>query len=758
MKRKIVVLITAALLVSSLGSCGHKGGSADLASLINYKPAESSMEETTEEPSYEEPDISYEEPSYEKPEIRQDGKILAWNDVDIVRAFPDSFDNPGIVNVSNTYLPKNYTASVPAYSIAADLSNIENIGNFSNLNEKQRNMIASNGFVVMPTDEEQLFYIYESNLYNKVPNFISTDSVLQLYHLYFDYALRDTENEYFFYDTIKMNMYMIVDLMDQYDSVTDADVKEAYKRAIAYFCTANYCLGIELPEGIDSEIAALAGAEYANIQSYSGTLSAITGEYIDFSIFKPRGHYTRTPELEKYFLAFSLYGNMPLKFHNDTGIDKVKTLTAMIISDTLVQNVAAKEVWDNIYSVTEFMVGESDDISPVELSGIINDLYGYLPVGDDLLTKYDSFTVKIDGLRTPAIAKANAKPELRFMGTRYLPDSDMFTNLTVDIIRPVPTGAEVFAVYGSEQAEKVVNEIYRPQDMWSDYTTNYNLLTQRFRSQSVFERTSNVYNGWLYALSALVTSKGEGYPMFMQNEAWKNKSLTTALASWAELRHDTILYGKQSGAECGGDEEEPPELMAYVEPDPEFFARLYYLVETTYDGLSKRGILSDNIRYKTESLLDEITFLKGIAEKELRGEDLSAEERSSLLYYGGTLEWLSSTMADSSDWYQIENETDRRMGVIADVHSAAPLYLEEAVGNACEIYVAVPQNGKIYLTRGAVFDYYEFCSETRLTDEEWQQKIINKETPDRVPYVDTFMDQDGGEPVPVPDSPFTTGC
>ena len=46
----------------------------------------------------------------------------------------------------------------------------------------------------------------------------------------------------------------------------------------------------------------------------------------------------------------------------------------------------------------------------------------------------------------------------------------------------------------------------------------------------------------------------------MQTTAWQDKELNITLASWAELRHDTILYVKQSYtmAEREGMFEEPP--------------------------------------------------------------------------------------------------------------------------------------------------------------------------------------------------------
>jgi hypothetical protein len=54
----------------------------------------------------------------------------------------------------------------------------------------------------------------------------------------------------------------------------------------------------------------------------------------------------------------------------------------------------------------------------------------------------------------------------------------------------------------------------------------------------------------------------------LRSRAWQKKQLQTAAASWAELRHDTILYAKQSYS--GSIICEYPE--GYVEPYPAFFA------------------------------------------------------------------------------------------------------------------------------------------------------------------------------------------
>ena len=57
--------------------------------------------------------------------------------------------------------------------------------------------------------------------------------------------------------------------------------------------------------------------------------------------------------------------------------------------------------------------------------------------------------------------------------------------------------------------------------------------------------SASLYAGWLDTLRPLLEVKGEGYPVFMQNEEWVKKDLECFAGSYTELKHDTILYAKQ---------------------------------------------------------------------------------------------------------------------------------------------------------------------------------------------------------------------
>lgn len=666
-----------------------------------------------------------------------------------------------------SYKELEIVAKVAPYQVNADLSNIENLSQFSNLTQKQRERIAEQGFVVVPTNQEQLFYIYEDNAYKKIPGFITTDSVLQLYHLFFDYSLRNIEQDIFYPDLIRLNSSMLAELNVLYAESEESD-KDEVGSVLAYFGACMLLLDGELPDDFPTELVEMVNEEYRLANEAAGrTTSPIAKTEVDYSLFKVRGHYTRTDELGRYFKCMSMYGVMPFVFFDSGKRLEDNAKKAIIATGTLynLEKSSGIEIWEKIYSTTEFFVGAADDLSPHDIAYVIQQVYGGMPKPDEIDTKMDAFYDVLKKLRKPQIVSKREGDatdlQMRFMGQRYIADSEILQNLSEPFARAFPTGLDVFAVFGSKRAEELLDELYKPKEMWEGYVESFQKLAKEFRGQSIDEQTSNIYNSWLYALKSLPVRHEGDYPFFMKNTAWEDKSLATSLGSWAEMRHDTILYGKQSAVECGGSE--PPAVYGYVEPNPEFYNRLQWLLKYTKQGLYEKGMLEEKMAFKFEHFIEMLEFLKTCSIKELNGEDLSPEEYSTILTYGGSLEYISSSIADSDSWYLIESDTDKNMAIVADIHTAfnhatqSEMYLEVGVGHAAQIYVAVPIKNQIYLTRGAVFDYYEFKSEERLTDEQWQE-LIKTNPPDRPEFVESFMDFEKGEDVPTPAEPYVSGC
>ena len=458
----------------------------------------------------------------------------------------------------------------------------------------------------------------------------------------------------------------------------------------------------------------------------------------------------------------SVYGVVPFVLYDATGKrDEDGAYMSIIATEALEELPKEKgmDLWEDIYTITEFFVGSTNDINPLEFGAIVKAVYGEMPEPKDISGGMDKLYAELDKVGQARIKNSSIGLCFRFMGQRYIPDSEILSRLSNEK-RPFPSGLDVMAVFGSQRAEELLDSLYNPSKEWDDYKKEYNKVKSEFDERSIKDKTGNIYTTWLYSLESLNQRFPEGYPSFMRNKAWESKSLSTALGSWSELRHDTILYGAQSSVECGGEEEEPPKVTGYVEPNPEFYNRLIWLTKQTMEGLSQRNGISDSMKNKCENIIELLEFLKNCSIKELKGESLTYEENDTLMTYGGTLEYLSSSIAEAQDWYQVASDTDKNMAQIADIHSAntdkGSGYLEVGVGNAAEIYVVVPIDGKLYLTRGAVFDYFEFISNERLTDESWQN-MVNR-PPKRLPFVGDYMQEEEGEEIITPEVPYSSGC
>ncbi|MBQ9553733.1 DUF3160 domain-containing protein [bacterium] len=62
---------------------------------------------------------------------------------------------------------------------------------------------------------------------------------------------------------------------------------------------------------------------------------------------------------------------------------------------------------------------------------------------------------------------------------------------------------------------------------------------------------TTIYHQWLNVLGQLFEPV-ENAPYFKNNPLYLLKNMATYMSSYAELKHDTLLYAKQSYAEMGG--------------------------------------------------------------------------------------------------------------------------------------------------------------------------------------------------------------
>jgi hypothetical protein len=237
----------------------------------------------------------------------------------------------------------------------------------------------------------------------------------------------------------------------------------------------------------------------------------------------------------------------------------------------------------------------------------------------------------------------------------------------------------------------------------------------------------------------------------MQLPVWNTKNLNTALASWTDLKHDAVLYSEQpEGAECGGGGPPEPITVGYVEPNIAFWEKLSELLTLTDKMLTRNKLMTDKLKSRTTQLTDDVKFLLAVSKKELKKEKLTEAEYSTIEFFGASIEYFTLSVIDPEEdpyeWEAIKG-ADKSIAVVADIYTRNIVdcnkdgILHEAVGNANNIFVLVEIEGNLYLTKGAVFSYYEFVQplNTRLTDEEWQEMLKMNKAPAPPEWMDNIM-------------------
>jgi hypothetical protein len=293
------------------------------------------------------------------------------------------------------------------------------------------------------------------------------------------------------------------------------------------------------------------------------------------------------------------------------------------------------------------------------------------------------------------------------------------------------------AVLGSERACHILqaegDTEYRGEN--TSYQRQLEELRQEFVTFTESDWNRNLYWGWLYALKPLLEEVSAGYPTFMQTQAWRDKQLQTALASWTELRHDTILYAKQSytpGLTSIMPQPKPP--RGYVEPVPELYSRLLSLTTMTREGLQDLGVLSDSEKSRLQSLETILQRLIRISQDELESDPLTEDD----------YDFIRNFAEELNDIVVGIGARGKETILVADVHTDlnSPMeVLEEGVGYVDLIVVAyeVPE-GDILLGAGPALSYYEFKQPIgeRLTDEQWKDMLQRGQQPPRPGWINSF--------------------
>ncbi|MFN7975018.1 MAG: DUF3160 domain-containing protein [Acidobacteriota bacterium] len=474
-------------------------------------------------------------------------------------------------------------------------------------------------------------------------------------------------------------------------------------------------------------------AEAARILDAAGSAdSKVLGEPFDYGELKPRGHYTSHEAAALYFKAFKYLTRVP------ASPEELAELGAL--PEDLQQKARA---WMAPYAV--FIAPPR---GPLVWGGAKAPRYAKYPRSQATVFP---LSWGFDNEVLDAVLYHPDRPEAEQVKGPPGP-------------RMLPQGLDLAAGLGSRFARALLEE----QGEMTRYPTLAGVLTdlgQRFGPSG--QEPRSLYERWIDGLATQFSDAPAVPADPRQEKLWRGKRLQTGLASWATLRHATVLVNDRPWAECGEGGFEPVVLRpprGYVEPDPATFASIAELFEATLaivqkdpavksvaidDPSKEAGDMDAGIARRLRDCAEKARLFEAMARKEIDGKALDAGEYEEILYVGRVAEH-NMKIFQSVSRKDLSLANPDPMPKIADVAGGGPGgYLLVAVGQPLEWDVVVPYYGRREVVKGAVYSYHELASDRLLDDAEWSERVKTAKRPDWIaPFVSPTA------PTCPPPSPF----
>jgi hypothetical protein len=761
----------------------------------------------------------------------------------------------------------DYTLNPQNYGLPVDPSQIENLDQDIRNNpefdftDAAQARLLQYGFVLVPASRSisRFDEAYTALKDTQKPTLVTVDSSLHLGHLFFEQVLKYVEVR----QLIPILNALLPDLAETLLSIYKAqkgELREAALRDLAFISVALKLLGstdFEVPfiltNQVDQEVARIESAGEALDQGQDTSVIfnhdcsrdiACGGTDIDdqayekgraclcedYRQYKPRGHYTETKALERYFRSATYLSRMRMRLKSPVETRMAALLTAALNKTTVNidgKNVKAPFFWDRIYRTVSFFVGAADDLTFIEYDKLLRATYGDSFAMSDL-SDDDKLEIFRTGLKQERVREAtsgyarssvdslDSVSGLSFLNHAFPFDAYALSRLVYEQIGPnpnrteysyildnlnaecrenageeditgafqqcdgqsaadyryiccsaielsksenrpeladtcrlLPSGLDVASVFGSTRAQ---GHLAQDANGYCGYENASGSLQQEVTAFTDADFYKTLYSTWSLALQPLFDKDLTGFPVWMTTDLYQDKSLNTALSSWAQLRHDTIHYIKQTW-EPGFVTISPPSDLYWVEPLPEVYAALSDLAKLVSTGLQDMELSDDDLSEPVNGFIDLIDSLTTMAIDELEGKELTALEKSSIEHIGDDMKSIIDKLALVTGEKQDKPSDDPMLvekleiqgepyktTVISDIYHDS--YLDNALyagsGTIDWLIALRPINGdQLGAVIGPVFSYYEFSRPTQdqLDDEQWIELLNSNSAPARPAFI-----------------------
>jgi hypothetical protein len=459
---------------------------------------------------------------------------------------------------------------------------------------------------------------------------------------------------------------------------------------------------------------------------------------------------------------------------------KRMTYDALLLNELLQTTKSNVQLNDND-SIISFLVGKSDNLTPPQLTQFETNqkLTSFSLIEDSAYyrnwyNKLDTSVVFEQEILSDLLDSGLRNPvSYRLMGQRFIIDSYVFDKLTFDRIpsnndqfRLMPKPFDISYVFGNNNALPMLES-----DI-NTYAMAKNIVALR-KTIDGYDSTfwaQTLYNTWFKSIRDLnPIADTSNLPFFMTSVGWQHEKMNTQLASWAQLRHDNLLYAKQSYTSVILSCSFP---NSYIEPYPNMYKHIKEFAQNAnrfFEAYNQKVSLSS---YFT-SLSAIMDTLESISNKELQRQCLSNAEILFLKkmiktkiemgcvpteYVSG---WYLNMIYESNEASVYSLDPNMQETVIADVHTQPTDKDGNVVGNVLHVATGkvnlgvfmanapVPDGRKMAFI-GPVMSYYEAITKDfkRHTDQEWRDSVAAKNIPSRPSWTSVYLANGSGTASP----------
>jgi hypothetical protein len=480
--------------------------------------------------------------------------------------------------------------------------------------------------------EDGMFHVYANNRSANVPNYITEDFLLLSYSMILRNAIADYETE----QALPALRSVIRALVDRAAAAHGGEIEAANLD----FLKVMQAL---LEGGSDAGSGAVA-AELARIRAADKAgKSELLAQTIDYTQFRPRGHYTRTPELSRYFQAVRYGGAAAFYMQHSasTGIDEATAdrlvRQAVILSKWISEDAGARRKLADYEQRRAWLFGPPEDLTNDDLLRVAAEA----PEGHPAEWRKKLMDCARQSGRQPSVFSAaidisrlergvTAKDALtawRLLPGSFTPDAAAAQQLVhshvgkylgsgnpVSVttvggmrVKGFPLGLEILSLLGSREAARRLAEA--GEIRYEGYAG------AKVEAARQIARPGGLPGEHLSLIASWVSGPSK----------YSSTHLESGLAFWTLYRHESALYTKQSYTTMGkGITLAEGRASAWLEPASELYLRLRRLSAmletrlglrqfTAFSAILDRCIqIADHERAGRSLTPEEAEFLNGI--------------------------------------------------------------------------------------------------------------------------------------------------